>query len=526
MKKILSKITSFFTNMQKGHRKWLIILTSFIIIVILVVSLVLSQKSYAVLYTQMDPAEAGEVLGVLADMNIDAKAEGDDTIYVDEDQVDNARMQLAAKGYPNTGISYDIFQNAAGLGVTDMEKQVYYQFQMQENLRQTIRKFDKVEDAVVNINLKKESSFVLSEDEQPATAAVMLTLANNAVLDTQEVRAIAELVSKSISGLKVEDVRITDSHMNLYSIQNDTETENMDTQMDLQQTVQNRLQQQVTNLLTPVFGEGNVLAEVYVSLNFDQVVKEMVEFKPPENGSEGIVVSMKEIVEVIKNDETGNTASGVDANGGASSYMSANDLEDAVYYNTTKEANYEISQTKTMIENARGQIEDLSVSIIINSAETWNDYTENVIDLVANAVGVDSEMITVEMLPFKNMEQTASQVDPLVYQQQMLNDVQDASMLRLVVIIGGALIVLILLFSIIGMFRKKEVYEEEVLETGGIDVLVGEEIVPDPVSAAADGEEVKDVNFSKDTNVSFLEEYIDKNPESVANLLRNWLNEE
>jgi flagellar M-ring protein FliF len=164
--------------MEKGKLIRLIILSALVIVLAIVAATLLNQKSYSVLYSGMDATDAGEVLQMLEDMGVDAKTRGDDTILVETSQADTVRMQLAAQGYPNSGQNFDIFQNASGLGTTDMEKEVYYQFQIQENLRRTIEKMDKVEEAVVNINPSQESAFVLSDNESSATAAVMLQLKN------------------------------------------------------------------------------------------------------------------------------------------------------------------------------------------------------------------------------------------------------------------------------------------------------------------------------------------------------------
>jgi len=465
-------------------------------------------------------------MALLSDMQVDAKPQGDDTILVVDDQIDTVRMQLAAQGYPNSGVNFDIFKNASGLGVTDMEKRVYYQYQLEENLRTTIRKMDKVEDAVVNINLAKESSFVLSDDDKPATAAVTLMLVGNTMLSNNEVKAIAELVSKSVSGLQLDGVRIIDTQMNLYNINGEDEAGNVTSQMQLQQSVQKRLQAQIINLLNPVFGEGNVLAEVNVKLNFDTKITESVEFSPPADGTEGLVISMKELTETIKNNDAANVA-GIDANGGASQYVSTDDT-DATYQNISKEANYEINETKMQIEDAKGQIDDLSVSIVLNSADNLADYTDSVIQLVANAIGVDVDKITVQMLPFIEIEESTDAQDAFVVQQQLVNDVSNASTLRLVIITVAALIVMIFLFIIIRMFLPKRNHgtgDDSEWEEG-TELYADEELVPNAQAAASGYENGEIVFDKKDNNLSILEEYISKDSESVANLLRNWLNEE
>ena len=177
--------------MQKGKLIRLIVFSALILIVAIVAATLLNQKTYSVLYSGMEPEDAGEVMQMLSEMGVDSKPRGDDTIMVEASEVDTVRMQLAAQGYPNSGFNFDIFQNASGLGATDMDKEVYYQFQLQENIRRTIIKLDKVEDAVVNLNLSEESSFVLSNDNTPTTAAVMLMLKSGQTVNSSEVRAIA-----------------------------------------------------------------------------------------------------------------------------------------------------------------------------------------------------------------------------------------------------------------------------------------------------------------------------------------------
>lgn len=521
--KIPSKIAEAFKKLEKGQKVRLFVLIGIIIIILAVVSVFLNQTNYTVLYSGMESAEAGEVMAALTDMGVKAKAQGSGTILVEESVTDTVRMELAAKGFPSSGYSYDIFQKASGLGVTDMEKRIYYKFQREANLRQTINKMEKVEDSVVTIDLPEESSYVLAEDETKPTASVLLTLKNNKKLSDSEAEAIVEVVSSGISGLAPEDVRIVDSQMNRYNTNGDDVIGKVDSQIGLQDTVQQKLQTQIINLLTPVFGEDNVRTTVNVKLNFDSKVTESVEFAPPADGEEGLVVSLSELVEEITNDASGSVA-GMDANGTASQYMDAlNDNQDnSAYYQASREANYEINQTKTQIDQAKGQIEDLSVSVILNSDQV-DDYSEEVKQLVATAIGVDEKRITVMPLPFMEMDNTEVQ-DAFDAQSQLLSSMQSAETTRLMIILATVLLVLIFIFMIFRMFRKKA----EPVAADGFEYLADEEIVlgPDdePLPSLHD---IKLEDFEKtDNKIQILEDYIGKNPESVANLLRNWLNEE
>ena len=510
----------------KGKRLRFFVLVGLIIAIVIALTVFLNQKTYTVLYSGMEASETGEVLSLLSEMGVDAKTEGEDTVLVPDGQVDEVRLELAAQGYPSTGVNdYSIYSSASGLGTTDSEKQVYYKYQLQANLRTTIMQMEKVENAVVNLDLGEDSSFVFSENEKPPTASIMLTLRGDETLNDGEVRAITELVAKSVSGLETENVRIVDSRMTLYSAGDEPGVQSADTHIALQQNVQRQLQEQIVSLLGPVFGDDNVLAEVSVVLNFDNKQTQSVEYSTPADSPEGIAVSMRELVEAITNDTGGGDPAGIDANGNASQYLERiGQSEDAVYYNVSREVNYEINETTTQIQEAQGQIEDLSVSVILNSSNI-DDYVDEVKNLVATATGAVTDKITVEMLPFAGSE-AAQEADAAAadeaqqYQEQLLSRQQSAQTLRLVIIVIAALIIMLFLFAIVKMFKPQQV---EAVGMGGLDIIVDDD---GNVMEETD-EGVRDIEINdKDNTLSAIEDYIGKNPESVANLLRNWLNEE
>lgn len=521
--KIPAKIAESFKKMNKGQKVRLFVLIALIIAVLIVVSVFLNQTNYVVVFTG-DAAEAGEVMTTLDDMGVSYKAQGTGTILVDESAASSVKMELAAKGYPSSGYNTEIFQNASGLGKTDMEKNIYWQLQLQEYIKQDILKMEKVDDANVILDLGEDSSYVLSSDESKPSASVTLVLKNNERLSGSEAKTVAELVCGAVSGMAAEDVRIVDSNMNTYSSSGDDETSNVDTQLGLQDTVRQKLQTQIINLLTPVFGANNVRAEVNVKLDFDSKLTESVEFAPPVDGTEGLVVSMSELVEEISNDASGSVA-GIDANGTASEYLNALDsnADDSVYYQASREANYELNQTKTQIEQAKGQIEELSVSVILNDKEV-DDYSDEVKQLVATAIGVDEERITVIPLPFATVEDTSVQ-DAIDAQDSLLSSMQSAETTRLLIILVTVFVVMLFLFMIFRMFKKSGV---PVPAEGGFEYIADEELIPGEQNEMKGKlEDIKLEDFEKtDNKLQILEDYVGKNPESVANLLRNWLNEE
>ncbi len=340
----------------------------------------------------------------------------------------------------------------------------------------------------------------------------MLKLKPGKTIKSDEVRAIAELVSKSISGLSIDNVRIVDTNMNLYRIQDDTEQPNVGSQYELAQSVRDQLQSQVLNLLTPVFGEGRILAQVNVVLDFDKKVTESVKFEPPVEGSnEGLAVSVRELVEQIYGDDGGTV--GVDPNTGAPTYPDLTN-QDSIYYKKTKEANLELNETRTRKEQAQGKIEKLSVSVILDSAKVNGDYSENIKNLISTAVGVDNEYITVDMLPF-NAGDDSDAEDVFNKQKSLLDSMHAAEITKLIILSAAAVAVLLLLVIMVKTLKSRPA-----VQTAGARVdLMADEVI--------DTEEMKEIPINQeDTNLSQLEKYIDASPQSVAQLLRNWLTDE
>ena len=352
---IKRQITEFFKKTSKLQKALMAIGAIVLVTAIVLVSILSSKVEYEVLYTGLDESEAGEIMTLLSEMGVDAQAQGTGTIVVPSANADETRMTLAAQGYPESGLNYDLFGNAATLGTTDLQMQTYLQYQLQENLRSTIMKLDRIEDCVVIINMPSESLFVLSSDESEATASVMVEVKHGEQLENEEVQAIANLVLKSVSGLKLENISIVDSSMNLYNATEPTEEEYTTTQYELTQLTQETLTQQVMSVLTPVFGEENVSAAVNVVLNFDKESVSSVQFETPqEDADNGLAVSMEEIYEMTQSNTEAEGTAGTDSNGVTLSEYVYEDADLSDFQTISRTVNYELNELQTANRQAAG----------------------------------------------------------------------------------------------------------------------------------------------------------------------------
>ena len=175
VKVAVDKVGGFFKN--TGKKKIVIILSiiAFVLIIGIVGAVLLNRKPYTVLYSGLDAAEAGTIKNLLDEMGIESKVQGS-IILVPEDRADELRIELASQGYPKTGLNYEIFAGSSAIGSTDLERRTYQQYQLQENMRTTIRHMEKIEDCIVIVNLAESSSFVISDASKEASVSVMLKL--------------------------------------------------------------------------------------------------------------------------------------------------------------------------------------------------------------------------------------------------------------------------------------------------------------------------------------------------------------
>jgi flagellar M-ring protein FliF len=401
LKKVSGQVTSFWTGLSKKKKIGFVVLMSLIIILTILTVALLNRTEYSVLYSGLTDQEAGEIYTKLTESGTVAKVGKNGTILVPKNQEDRLRISLAAEGYPKTALNYDIFKNSTGFGTTEYEKQKYMQFQLQDRLQETIKSIDLVEDAIVTITIPDNNSVVLKEDKKPSTASVLLKLKNNAKLSPQQVYAITELVSKSVPGLTSENITIVDQRMQVLNQNTETEFSQAGSLLELERQVEENFKNQLLGLLEPVFGYGKVVAGVNVRLDFDKRTTESVKFEPVVD-DEGLAVSLNRLEEVSKQKSTG-TPAGQDPNGGAPVYA-AEDESETVYEKVSNTVNYEVNQTRELIEKSQGEIKDLTVSVVIDY-EDDPLVLDQVRKVVSGAMGIEPDSVVVQAMKFNGVRE-------------------------------------------------------------------------------------------------------------------------
>jgi flagellar M-ring protein FliF len=250
-----------------------------------------------------------------------------------------------------------------------------------------------------------------------------------------------------------------------------------------------------------------------------------VEFTPPIPGEmDGIVRSASQIWETQRRAAGAEGIPGTDTNAmGTVEYPYGTLGDGELYARYLYERNYEMNELRTMIERAQGTIQYLSISVLINSENVEEDYSEAIRNLIAMGIGVAPMNIAVEHVPFYEDTSLADWWAAWdEYEEQLRRQAlfQNILMWAVILLLGLAFISLIKTF--IKAVKPPPEPEPALADGGMIDYLADdEEYMIDEM------EHYEDIELNtKSTGLEQIERFIDKDPSAVAQLLRNWLVDE
>ncbi|MCL2821101.1 MAG: flagellar M-ring protein FliF [Oscillospiraceae bacterium] len=523
------QIRDWFAAMPRNRKIQLAVLSVFIIVLAIVVVNLLTRTNWVRLPIT-DRTTAPAIYTALNEMGIPNRALPGDIIEVPEDRLGEVQMRLREQNLLGTADFPNLYlDDATGFGITDQHARELYSRQRAEEIKVQLMQHPRVTNALVIVNLGDTSVFRIQTNTRQASASIMLTLSGTDRLTRSETQAIGEIVRGSVSGIEYENISITDHLYRYYSLTGES-GEDMEEMLAHRRVEQNRLtemlQKQVHELLSPVYGYNNIQVQPNVDLNWDNIVTESVEFEPPIPGEmEGIVRSLSEIHEQSRRWMNAEGVPGTDTNNmGTVEYPWGPFDDEDMYRRSVMERNMEINETRQRIEHALGTMDRLSIAILINSEIEGIDqeYTDEVIDLVAKAIGVSTGNISVQHMPFSFIDTTLADMyeDWQAQQAAARNRALLETIMMYVVILLLGIMIMLLVRTIVKAVKPPPEPEPVLAAAGpeGIDLMIGDD---------TEQMEYEDVDLQqKSAGLEQIERFIDKDSASVAQLLRNWLSDE
>lgn len=487
-----TQIKEYFKNQTKQTKIIIISVTVLVFALSIITPLVLranADREFAILYQGLSVSEQTEILAILYDLRQDARVE-DGIIRVRAADVNRLKLQLSALGYPRSALSYNVFTTNTGFMTTELERKQYLIIDLQSRLEATLRQISGVRRAIVTLNIPDDNTFIWQTNTNKSSASVLLDLDAMVRLDSGQVQAVRNLVASSVPRMDASSVVVVDASTGIeISNPNTNPLEGNFLQLQFEDMVQQRIENNVLNLLTLAYGPQNVRVSARVTLDFDKMISDEIQYIPAEDGR-GILSRLEEWYILNRTNQT----PGETSNNEIPIYVVGENGEGVVERKVSSE--YLVSQIRRQIERSTPQLKSASISVVINDEDITETDIDNWSQVISRATEIDVENIKVLSFFRANNNQT---IDVPTF---------DIMQYQVPILIGSGVLLIIIVISII-LGRKSKLAKAKVLES---------------LELAAKSKQSKVVT-SKDT-VEKLNDFLGVNPEIAANLIREMLKEE
>ncbi len=379
----------------------------------------LGSRDYVALYRDLSPAEAGPIVEALEQADIAAQVEAAGTaVNVPAEDLARARMVLAGAGLPGDGTpGWELFDGGTGLGMNSFMQRVNRLRALEGELARSIQTIDGIEAARVHLVLPEREPF--SRERPRPSASVIVRGARQ--IATRQAQAIRSLVASAVPDLSPTQVTVLSASGETILAEDGAPGSEASLQSARAQ-IEDRLSQRIAQILTARVGAGNARVQVSVDLSTERRVIHQQTFDPAQR-----VVRSTETREESREDQR--AASGeadvadnipaalaADVPGGASN--SSNSTNEVI--------NYEIGGTTSEIVQEPGEIEKVSVAVLVNGIYNVQgggavDYQERGADelaqlqaLVQSAIGFDQTRgDSVEVVSLRFMDYSMDVGEPI-----------------------------------------------------------------------------------------------------------------
>lgn len=529
IKQIPQKLLEIWKNWSVKQR--IIIVSSIVafIAVVGILAFVLTRPKYQVLVTCDDYTEMNSVTSLLSENNHKYKIDNM-VVSVNEKELTACKMLLATEDIQSDGYTFEDAMKRS-FTTTDSDSTKQYAHYLETKLEGDLKDMDGVKDASVTINMpEKTNSFYQAASD--ATVAVKLVTTKD--IDEDAAESMASLLAMAVGNDSTKSITIIDNKGN--TLFNGAAGNNSTSGVGMNSKLKYKSQIEATtssSLLRNIVSTG-LYDDAVITLNYEldwNTVNTIAkEYTAQEGREEGLYSHSYEQESVGTNGASGTP--GTTSNSGTTYDITDGTTSTSTY--TVKEYDYLPNELVTTTNTDPGAIvkngSSIAVTLIKNvtyeetqakklgylDGKDWDTFksensepvTLNVdnswVDIISKGTGIDPANISV-----------------VAYQKNSFQDKASSNILSKasfwVQIVLAAAILGILVLVIIRSARPLTVEEKE-------PELSVEEML---ASTRENQPSVDDIDLQEKSETrKAIEKFVDENPEAVALLLRNWLNED
>ena len=473
------------------------------------------------LYSNLSSEDASEITSKLASSGVKYElSNGGNTILVPQKSVYQTRIDMAGQGLPAGGQQGYALLDKQGITTSEFREHVDYQRALEGELSKTIGAIDGVDAATVHLVIPKEDVF--AEDDKKPSASVLVKTRPGKSLAGGQVQAIVNLTASSIEGLTTDSVTVADASGKVLAAPGQSGASNAQNEAQGQATtaVETDLNTKISNILTPVVGQGKALVSARAQLNFDKSQTTSEIFNPnnkPANASserideETYTGGNPNATGVLGPDGVP-LAEGASGSGDYSKRSTARDLQN--------------DRTVTQTEKTPGSIDRLSVAVVLDSNVANIDATE-IEQLVTEAAGLSvarGDTVKVSRLPFDQTQADAAKKEL----EEAAKAKKSESMMNIIKSAATVLIILaVLAILFVTTKRKAASYQPTPISLAELEAARTPALpsADDMMNAALEaGDKTPSADQIERAKVEKeITDLIERQPDEVAGLLRSWL---
>ncbi len=531
-KAIQTKIVEFWNRFTSKQKTMIICIAAAVIFTLVALIVLLNRTTYVEIVTFDNTTDSAAAEEILTEESIAFVFSSDGlTLSVPEESESAARLAL---GENNIATDYDddwdkLFNNS--MSTTDSERKLKEKLVLQNNYAEIIENIEGVKQASVQITIPDSTNSLLSEEKESSASILLVTTDK---FDEASVEGIANYIATALGNETTDSIRIVNQAGTLLFGGDSDETSvigSASQTVKIRNQVTENIQDQVRSLFvnSGVYNDAEVKANLDINLDKTKIQDELHYTEDEEEDTGPLLETYTYNAENVDGDAG---IPGTDSNDDE-----INDYELVDGYLANSSANvvkqtYSESVKTTITEEAVGKVNtaNSSIAVVLSKYVIYDEAQMKKAGLLKGtnfesfqeenserkAIEVDEETYAlVEKatgISVDNIQIQAYEV-PLFYPYEASAVDTVTNYLQFIL---AVLIVALLCFVVFKGMKPVEVTE-----------LEPELSVEALLATTKENQTLEDIEFSeKSATRQQIERFVDENPDEVALLLRNWLNDE
>lgn len=530
------KLLAFWNKYTTRQKTVIICVGLAVFFALVLLSYFLTRPVYTHLATFSDASLASTLSDALdtegINYRMDTDASGTTSFEVEQSDYSDAVLAMGSNGIVDKEMTWETALES-DMTTSSLEKHTKITLALQSSIKENLLNFDGVEDATVIIDRPEDDKTFIAATKE-ASVSVTLRVADGKEITSETATAMAYYLTNAVGNKTTDNIVIVDTAGNLlYGAKTDnTLGGSVSGKEDYKSKLQQTFAERTKKMLLKAGYDDAEVSSMAIKFNMDEVEELITTYTVAEGQDQGYYSSSYEYSSTGQSGSGGTP--GTDSNGEETDYM----LEDGGSTNTEtilNKYNYLPNEDVQNIKREVGAVvpEESSIGIVLTRYRKISEESlkeQGALDNISfeDYVEQNSQTTTLELpaelLPLVSAATGIAEnnISIIVQEKPVYEAAEDAglfggSFTNYLMIILAVLIGALLIFVIIRGTSPVEVTELEP-ELSVEDLLA---------TTKEDEKNLEEIEMGEKSETRILiEKFVDENPEAVAMLLRNWINED